>query len=72
MFDKYTSFRTNDGPVRQRLIYGSNGLLERGMILLPPASWAALKRLGAASGRTGSQVIESLIALASSVQGGQK
>ncbi|WP_373991618.1 hypothetical protein [Duganella sp. BuS-21] len=69
MFDKYTSFHE---PRPARTIYGESGLLERGCIMLPPASWGALKRLGAASKRTGSEVIQNLIALADSVQGGRK
>lgn len=69
MLDKYTSFHE---PRSARTIYGDTGILERGYILLPPASWVALKRLGAASSRTGSQVIEALITLTTQAQGGRK
>ena len=50
---------------RQRLVTRSGDVLERAYIFLPPQTWEALASLCEVMGRSGSQVIESLIATAS-------
>ena len=51
---------------RQRLVTRSGDVLERAYVLLPPQTWEALASLCEVMGRSGSQVIESLIETASS------
>lgn len=50
---------------RQRLVTRSGDVLERAYVFLPPQAWEALASLCEVMGRSGSQVIESLIATAS-------
>ena len=50
---------------RQRIIAQSGDVLERAYIFLPPQTWEALAGLCEVMGRSGSQVIESLISTAS-------
>lgn len=49
---------------RQRLISSNGVVLERQNIYAPAETWAALQRLCAIQGRSGSLVIQSLIHLA--------
>lgn len=53
--------RTN----RQRITTKAGIALERSYVFMPTASWEALQRLCDQQGRSGSQVIASLIAIAS-------
>lgn len=50
---------------RQRLVTRSGDVLERAYVFLPPQTWEALASLCEIMSRSGSQVIESLIATAS-------
>jgi len=50
---------------RQRLVTRSGDVLERAYVFLPAESWEALASLCEVMGRSGSQVIESLIETAS-------
>jgi hypothetical protein len=50
---------------RQRLVTRSGNVLERAYVFLPPQTWEALASLCEVMGRSGSQVIESLIETAS-------
>ncbi|WP_174999136.1 hypothetical protein [Rugamonas aquatica] len=68
MFDKYTSF--HEPKPQRRTIQGDTGPLERGIVLLPPATWRTLNQLAKAQQRTGSDIITSLIHLADKAQGG--
>lgn len=56
---------TIQGTSRQRVTTRSGSVLERAYIVMPPASWVALQRLCVAQHRSGSQVIENLIASSS-------
>lgn len=52
------------GTRRQSVVTGTGLVLERQSIYLPRESWKALQRLCIAQGRSGSQIIESLIQIA--------
>lgn len=52
------------GTRRQSVVTGTGMVLERQTIYLPPGTWKALQRLCVAQGRSGSQIIESLIQIA--------
>lgn len=52
------------GTRRQSVVTGTGLVLERQAIYLPRESWKALQRLCIAQGRSGSQIIESLIQIA--------
>lgn len=58
------------GTRRQRITARSGEVLERSYVFLPPETWAALTGLCHTSGRSSSEVIESLIN--SAVRGHQK
>ncbi|MQA37845.1 hypothetical protein [Rugamonas aquatica] len=68
MLEKYTPF--HEPHQQRRTVQGDTGALERGIIMLPPATWRALNRLSKAQQRTGSDIIGSLINLADKAQGG--
>lgn len=60
---------------RQRVTTGNGTVLERAYVFLPPKAWAALQRLSITAHRSSSQIIEQLIAVASSgnaAQGGDQ
>lgn len=49
---------------RQRITTKAGIQLERSYVFMPTASWEALQRLCDQQGRSGSQVVQSLIAIA--------
>lgn len=51
---------------RQRVVTNSGVHLERAYVLLPAETWEALERISKAQCRSGSQIIENLISIASS------
>lgn len=58
--------RTIPHTRRQRVVATSGVHLERSYVFLPAKTWEALERLVKAQHRSGSQIIENLISLASS------
>lgn len=61
---KYRSSKPIPGTTRTRIISDGGRVLEKQAVYLPPQCWAALKRLSYEQRRSGSQIIESLIVLA--------
>jgi hypothetical protein len=68
MFKKYAPLHPPQPQHRE--IQGDTGPLERGIIMLSPATWSALNGLSKGQRRTGSDIIASLIHSADKAQGG--
>lgn len=61
---KYGTKQPVQGTTRTRVVSDDGKVLERQGVYLPAQCWSALKRLSYKQGRSGSQIIESLIILA--------
>lgn len=61
---KYGSSHPVEGTTRTRIISDGGKVLEKQAVYLPHECWHALKSLSYKQGRSGSQIIESLILMA--------
>lgn len=61
---KYVSPEYVEGTTRRRVVTDDGQLLEKQSVYLPASVWSTLKTLGWKQGRSGSQIIESLILIA--------